>query len=59
MIVQLNPSALRETHWYEYLIRFALGGAVTVVAGLIAARFGPVSGACFWPFRRFFPPARR
>ena len=26
MIVQLNPSALRETHWYEYLIRFALGG---------------------------------
>jgi len=22
MIVQLNPSALRETHWYEYLIRF-------------------------------------
>ena len=40
MIVQLNPSALRETYWYEYLIRFALGGAVTVVAGVIAARFG-------------------
>jgi hypothetical protein len=24
-------SALRETRWYEYLIRFALGGVVTVV----------------------------
>ena len=55
MIVQLNPSALRETHWYEYLIRFALGGAVTVVAGLIAARFGPVVGGLFLAFPAIFP----
>jgi hypothetical protein len=44
MIVQFKPSALRQTRWYEYLVRFALGGAMTVVAGLIAARFGPVFG---------------
>jgi Protein of unknown function (DUF3147) len=55
MIVQLNLSALRETHWYEYLIRFALGGAVTVVAGLIAARFGSVVGGLFLAFPAIFP----
>ena len=55
MIVQFNPSALRQTHWYEYLIRFALGGAMTVVAGLIAARFGPVVGGLFLAFPAIFP----
>ena len=38
MIVQFKPSALRQTRWYEYLVRFVLGGAMTVIAGLIAAR---------------------
>jgi hypothetical protein len=52
MIVQFKPSAFRQTRWYEYLVRFALGGTMTVVAGLIAARFGPVIAACFSPFPR-------
>ena len=55
MIVQLNSSALHETRWYEYLIRFALGGAMTVVAGLIAARFGPIVGGLFLAFPAIFP----
>ena len=55
MIVQLNPSALRQTHWYEYLIRFALGGSITVVAGLIAARYGPIVGGLFLAFPAIFP----
>jgi hypothetical protein len=55
MIVHLNPSALRQTRWYEYLIRFALGGGVTVVAGFIAARFGPVVGGLFLAFPAIFP----
>jgi hypothetical protein len=55
MIVQLNLSALRETRWYEYLIRFALGGAMTVIAGLIAARFGPIVGGLFLAFPAIFP----
>jgi hypothetical protein len=38
MIVRLNLSPLRETRWYEHAIRFVLGGAMTVIAGLIAAR---------------------
>src|SRR5262245_45761023 len=55
MIVHFNPSALRETHWYEYLVRFGLGGAMTVIAGLIADRFGPVVGGLFLAFPAIFP----
>ena len=55
MIVQFKPSALRQTRWYEYLVRFVLGGAMTVVAGLIAAHFGPVIGGLFLAFPAIFP----
>ena len=55
MIVKFKPSALREIRWYEYLIRFALGGAMTVIAGLIAARFGPLVGGLFLAFPAIFP----
>jgi MFS family permease len=55
MIVQFKSSALRQTRWYEYLVRFVLGGAMTVVAGLIAARFGPIIGGLFLAFPAIFP----
>jgi Protein of unknown function (DUF3147) len=55
MIVKFNPRALSEIHCYEYLIRFVLGGAITVIAGLIAARFGPVIGGLFLAFPAIFP----
>jgi hypothetical protein len=55
MIVQLNLSALRETRRYEYLIRFALGGAMTVIAGLIADYCGPIVGGLFLAFPAIFP----
>jgi hypothetical protein len=55
MIVSFNVSALRETRWYEYLIRFALGGAMTVITGIIATRFGPVVGGLFLAFPAIFP----
>jgi uncharacterized protein DUF3147 len=55
MIVQLNFSAFRETRWYEYLIRFALGGAMTVIAGIIADHFGPIVGGLFLAFPAIFP----
>jgi len=55
MIVQANFSALRETRWYEYLIRFVLGGAMTVIAGLIADHFGPIVGGLFLAFPAIFP----
>jgi hypothetical protein len=55
MTVRLKASALSETSWREYLVRFALGGAITVVAGLIAAGFGPVVGGLFLAFPAIFP----
>jgi hypothetical protein len=53
--VKLDISAGRRTKWYEYVIRFAVGGAVTVVAALIAKRFGPVIGGLFLAFPAIFP----
>jgi hypothetical protein len=55
MIIRFNASALRQTHWYEYLVRFVLGGAMTLIAGLVAARFGPVIGGLFLGFPAIFP----
>jgi hypothetical protein len=55
MIVKFKPSALRQTHWYEYLVRFVLGGAMTVATGVIAARLGPVIGGLFLAFPAIFP----
>ena len=45
--IRFSPSSLREGRWYEYLIRFALGGAVTVFTGLISSRYGPSVGGLF------------
>jgi hypothetical protein len=55
MIVRFNPSALGDIRWYEYAIRFALGGAMTVIAGLIASRYGPIVGGLFLAFPAIFP----
>ena len=46
-LIRFSPSSLREGRWYEYLIRFALGGAVTVFTGLIGSRYGPSVGGLF------------
>lgn len=45
--VRLSPSSLREGRWYEYLIRFVLGGAATAFAGLISSRYGAAVGGLF------------
>jgi hypothetical protein len=45
--IRLSPSSLRESRWYEYVIRFALGGAATVFAGLISSRYGASIGGLF------------
>jgi hypothetical protein len=47
VIVKLSPSALKDGRWYEYLVRFALGGTVTAFTGLISSRFGPSIGGLF------------
>jgi hypothetical protein len=57
MRVSTNFSALKQIKWYEYGVRFVLGGAVTLTAGLLAKRYGPVFGGLFLAFPAIFPAA--
>jgi hypothetical protein len=50
MIVRVRLSALKEGRWYEYGTRFALGGLMTLIAGIVADTFGPESGGLFLAF---------
>jgi len=50
MIVAISTSGLKRTKWWEYLLRFFLGGFVTAVAGVIAKKFGPSFGGLFLAF---------
>ncbi len=53
--ISIKPSALRQTSWREYAVRFVFGGLVTAAAGLIANQFGPVVGGLFLAFPAIFP----
>ena len=45
--VSFSPSSLKEGRWYEYLVRFALGGAAAVFTGFISSRCGASIGGLF------------
>jgi hypothetical protein len=45
--ISFSPSSLKEGRWYEYLVRFALGGAATIFTGLISSRYGASIGGLF------------
>lgn len=47
MLVKLSSSALKQTRWYEYAVRFVLGGCATVLAGVIGSHFGVSVGGLF------------
>jgi len=47
MLVKLSSDALKQTRWYEYGVRFLLGGLATVFAGIMGARFGASIGGLF------------
>ena len=55
MRISANFSALGKTKWYEYAVRFVLGGSITVIAGLLAKHYGPVFGGLFLAFPAIFP----
>jgi hypothetical protein len=55
MMVHLKLGALRDVHWHEFAIRFVLGGAMTVIAGAVASRFGAATGGLFLAFPAIFP----
>src|SRR5579863_7142766 len=53
--IQVDLGSLRRIRWHEYVVRFVLGGAVTVATGLIAKAYGPVVGGLFLAFPAIFP----
>src|ERR1700735_5112184 len=55
MKIEANFSSLKETNFREHLVRFVLGGAVTVAAGLMARHWGPIVGGLFLAFPAIFP----
>ena len=55
MRIKIDPKSLRQIKWYECVIRFALGGAITVIAALLAKKFGPAVGGLFLAFPAIFP----
>jgi hypothetical protein len=55
MKVQVDLSRLRMNKWSEYGLRFLFGGTITVVAGILAERFGPEFGGLFLAFPAIFP----
>ena len=54
MSVQVKFSALKQTQWYQYVLRFALGGTATALTGLIAKLYGPGTGGLFLAFPSIF-----
>lgn len=55
MRITLNFSKLSRTHWSEYVSRFAFGGSVAALAGVIAKEFGAGVGGLFLAFPAIFP----
>jgi hypothetical protein len=47
MPIRLSFSSFQDSRWYEFDIRFALGGAVTVFTGLVSDRYGASIGGLF------------
>jgi hypothetical protein len=55
MRAHFNISALKDTKWYEYALRFLFGGAITAITGILASHYGPVLGGLFLAFPAVFP----
>jgi hypothetical protein len=55
MVIKAEPKRLKQTQWWEYLVRFLFGGIVTAITGLIAKEYGPVVGGLFLAFPGIFP----
>ncbi|HEY1575613.1 MAG TPA: DUF3147 family protein [Terracidiphilus sp.] len=55
MIVHARFDAIKGIKLHEWIIRFVAGGAVCVIAGLIANAYGPEFGGLFLAFPAIFP----
>src|SRR4051812_22883762 len=52
---ELAPRELGKIKAWEYLVRFAFGGAVTVLTGVVAYAWGPWVGGLFLAFPAILP----
>lgn len=55
MTIKIDLSGVKQTRWHEYALRFAVGGITTVLAGMIAQKWGPGIGGLFLAFPAIFP----
>lgn len=55
MRVHARFAAIKGIRAHEWILRFLFGGAVCVLAGLIAQHYGPVIGGLFLAFPAIFP----
>lgn len=55
MKIKVDTAGLKSTKWYEFVLRFFMGGAITALAGLAAKRFGPEIGGLFLAFPAIIP----
>lgn len=55
MRVRFNVAALRQTKPKEYAVRFAFGGTISLLAGVVAHYYGPTMGGLFLAFPAIFP----
>ncbi len=55
MQITIDVSALRQTKWHQYAVRFVFGGLITSIAGMIAKEYGPGIGGLFLAFPAIFP----
>lgn len=55
MMIQARLESLKGIQPHEWLVRFFFGGAVCVMAGLVAKRFGPEIGGLFLAFPAILP----
>src|SRR5205823_168108 len=53
--VEIEPKALKDSNWWEWVIRFAFGGLITLITGVIARKYGPVFGGLFLAFPAILP----
>ena len=55
MQIKVDTSALGQTKWHEYAVRFISGGLMTAVAGIIAKEYGPAIGGLFLAYPAILP----
>ena len=55
MKIQFDLSALHDTKWNEYAVRFLFGGVICAAAGAIAKTLGPAVGRLFLASPAIFP----